>query len=212
VQERAVVLSFDDGPRNFHAVVLPTLERFKARALAFVAPGLHFDEAPATIMDAPDRQMTWDELREVHASGLVDVESHTLESRYVPRWPEPMALDGVDPAIEAHFRTAAPLPLAEDLQAARELLERQLPGKRVRHLAFPAYDGTDHAVQVAAAAGYAACHWGIVPSRGLNRPGDPPRQVARISGEFLRRLPGRSRMSLLRMIGNRIDIIRHRSE
>ena len=41
--------------------------------------------------------MTWDELRELHASGLVDVESHTYESRYVPEWPVPIPLDGVAP-------------------------------------------------------------------------------------------------------------------
>src|SRR5262245_1057332 len=55
---RAVLLTFDDGPRNFFDVTFPLLQRFRARAVAFVAPGLH-DEA--TSQDIVDRPMTWDE-------------------------------------------------------------------------------------------------------------------------------------------------------
>ncbi|RYZ66186.1 MAG: hypothetical protein EOP08_05425, partial [Proteobacteria bacterium] len=86
--ERAVLLTFDDGPRNFFTVALPLLERFRARAMAFIAPGLHLDDASAEVLASPRRPMTWAELGRVHSSGLVDIECHTLESRYVPRWPE----------------------------------------------------------------------------------------------------------------------------
>ena len=138
---RSVVLTFDDGAYNFFQVVLPLLKRHGMNALAFVAPGMHFDRVPAGFEGVDHRPMTWDELRELHASGLVDVESHTYESRYVPEWPVPIPLDGVAPDLEARLRDAA-LPLLEDLRLAKARLEEQLPGKVVKHLAFPAYDGT----------------------------------------------------------------------
>ncbi len=208
--ERAVVLTFDDGPRNFFTVALPLLERYRARAIAFIAPGLHLDEASDEVLASPRRPMTWTELGTVHSSGLVDIECHTLESRYVPRWPEPMALDGVDPAIEGPLRRE-PLPLYDDLVAARALIEHRLTGKRVRHLAFPAYDGTQQAIDAARRAGYEACHWGVRAGRALNSPGASPFHVSRLSSEFLRRLPGRGRLSSLDVLRNRWHVIRRKS-
>ena len=204
---RSVVLTFDDGAYNFREVVLPLLERFRMRALAFVAPGMHFDTPPPGFETTSARTMTWSELREVHASGLVDVESHTFESRYVPAWPRPVGLDGVAPELEQTLRRP-PLPLAEDLALAKRRLEEQLPGKIVRHLAFPAYDGTAEAVAAASRCGYEACHWGILPRRALNRAGDSANHVPRVSHEYLRRLPGEGRATFASIVGTRTRIVR----
>ena len=43
---RSVVLTFDDGAYNFFQAVLPLLKRHGMNALAFVAPGMHFDRVP----------------------------------------------------------------------------------------------------------------------------------------------------------------------
>ena len=173
---RSVVLSFDDGALNFLEVVLPLLKRYRMKALAFVAPGMHFDHVPAGFEGVSDRPMTWGELRELHASGLVDVESHTYESRYLPEWPAPIPLDGVAPDLEARLRDAA-LPLLQDLRLAKARLEAQLPGKVVKHLAFPAYDGTAEGIEAAQQCGYEACHWGLLPGRPVNRSGASPLHV-----------------------------------
>lgn len=190
---RSVLLTFDDGPANFHAVALPLLRRFSARAIAFVAPGLHADDAGAAIEERP---MTWSELAAVHASGLVEVQSHTLESRYTPDWPRPAALAGCLPGIENARRRAVALPFAEDLAESRRLLESRLPGLKVDQLAFPQYFGTSDAVAAAQSLGFRACYWGVTPGRPLNRRGDSPFHVARLNDEFLRRLPGDGRMTL----------------
>lgn len=197
---RSVVLTFDDGPRNFHDVAFPLLRRYGAHAIAFVAPGLHGDDDA----EPGARPMSWRELRAIHDSGLVEVQSHTLESRYVPRWPEPAPLAGCPSALETR-RRGTPRTLAEDLAASRALLESRLPGAHVDQLAFPMYDGSEAALAVARAAGFGACHWGLLPGRALNAAGASPLRIARLSDEYLRRLPGEGRASLAELLRARLQ-------
>jgi peptidoglycan/xylan/chitin deacetylase (PgdA/CDA1 family) len=206
-EPRGVALTFDDGAFNFHQVVLPLLREYGARALAFVAPGMHFDRPPSGCEDVLERPMTWDELREVHASGLVDVESHTYESRYLPEWPLPIALAGVDPRLEARLRGAA-LALEDDLRVAKIKLEAELPGKVVRHIAFPAYEGTEEGIAAAVRCGYEACHWGLLPRRPVNAPGASTLHISRLSHEYLRRLPGEGRASFAALARRRGQVVR----
>lgn len=197
---RSVVLSFDDGPRNFHDVAFPLLREFKARALHFIAPGLHAD---ANENDGvADRPMTWQEILAIHRSGLVKFQSHTLESRFVPKWPLPAALAGCEPRIE-ESRRRPPLALAEDFVRSKQALEARLPGLVVNHLSFPMYLGTQQAVDTAKAAGFRACHWGYLPRRALNRAGDSPYFISRLSDEFVRRLPGAGRAGLAELLRER---------
>ena len=204
---RSAVLTFDDGAFNFFQVVMPLLRRYRMKAIAFVAPGMHFERAPVGFENVAHRPMTWNELRELHASGLVDVESHTYESRYLPEWPVPIPLDGVAPELEARLRDAA-LPLREDLRLAKARLEEQLPGKVVKHLAFPAYDGTAEGIEAARYCGYEACHWGLLPGRPVNRSGASALHIARLSHEYLRRLPGDRRDTLVNVALSRARIVR----
>ncbi len=200
---RSVLLTFDDGPRNFHAVVFPLLREFAARAIAFVAPGLHAEAVPGDEA-IEQRPMTWAEMREIHASGLVSFQSHTLESRFLPRWPMPAPLAGVLPSIESG-RRAAELDLETDLRRARALLEEKLPGHRADQLSFPMYIGSDEAVAIAQRCGIRACHWGQIAGRPLNRPGDSPYYVCRVSDEFLQRLPGAGRATYPDLLRERLQ-------
>jgi peptidoglycan/xylan/chitin deacetylase (PgdA/CDA1 family) len=197
--ERAVVLSFDDGAANLHRVVFPLLRAYAQTAVAFISPHFHFNSLrlPA---DATARPCTPAEIREMHASGLVDFQSHTLEHRYVPRWPEAAPLAGIAPRF-TRFRDRA-FALADDLRLSREMLEAELH-KRVLHLAFPRYDGTPEAVRIGRGCGYRAFWWGLQPGQPENRPGDDASYVVRLSGEFLRRLPGRGRAPLSSILGQR---------
>ena len=38
VPERSVLLAFDDGPGNFNSVAFPLLQKYRSRAVAFIAP------------------------------------------------------------------------------------------------------------------------------------------------------------------------------
>jgi peptidoglycan/xylan/chitin deacetylase (PgdA/CDA1 family) len=202
---KSVLLTFDDGPKNFYEVAFPLLRKYRHKAVHFIAPALHEEHRDDFNPDWP-RPMTWAQLREIHASGLVQIQSHTLESRYVPAWPRPAALAGVHPEIE-NARRGEPRDLKEDLLAAKQLLEERLPGSTVRHLAFPQYDGNDAAVRIAQEVGYVGLFWGQLPTRPMNRPGDSPLQITRISGEYLRRLPAQRRISLWELAVQRRQII-----
>ncbi len=204
--EPAVLLSFDDGAFNFFEVALPLLLKFRMRATAFIAPGLH-REASHNGEGSP-RPMSWEEIREARGSGLVSFQSHTLESRYVPDWPLPVPLAGCAPPVEA-ARRGPPLEMEEDFRRSRELLEAQLGSEnRATQLAFPRYEGSDAGIAAAQAAGFEACYWGLRPGRALNRPGDSPFHITRCSDEFLRRLPGSGRITRRALVANRLRRIR----
>jgi hypothetical protein len=98
------------------------------------------------------------------------------------------------------------LRLVEDLARSRQMIEARLPGSVVNQLAFPAYLGTSEAVEAAAAAGIEACYWGLLRGRDLNRRGDSPQYINRLSGEFLRRLPGKGRISLRNLVQRRLRL------
>lgn len=82
--KKAVLLTFDDGLRSFYTRVFPLLKLFDYPAvLAVVGAWL---EAPSNwTLDYPPRTLTrsdfvsWEELREMQASGLVEIASHTYD-------------------------------------------------------------------------------------------------------------------------------------
>jgi len=85
--ERAVLLSFDDGYRSFYTRVLPILKAYGWPAL--LAPvGVWMDtpaDEPVDFGGSPearDRFLTWDQIREISRSGLVEIAAHTNASHY----------------------------------------------------------------------------------------------------------------------------------
>jgi peptidoglycan/xylan/chitin deacetylase (PgdA/CDA1 family) len=208
----SVVLSFDDGHANFYDTVFPLLREFDCRAVAFVVPALHREENEEGV-DRAAGLCTWSEIQQMHDSGLVDFQPHTNSHRYIPHWPRALPLAGVDPAL-VESRRPEPTHLVEDLQRSKDELERRL-NKTTRHLAFPQYNGTDQAITVARELGYRGFWWGVLPGRALNRPNtsshtgtpdtpgapsDSAARIVRVSGEFVRRLPGQNRVSLGRLL------------
>lgn len=86
---RTVMLAFDDAWASLWLVVGPLLRKYGLRAVAYAIPA-RIDDAPATrstgtdgAVDAaaadraPNPFVTWPELKELAASGVIDVQSHT---------------------------------------------------------------------------------------------------------------------------------------
>ncbi len=78
--EKPVLLTFDDGLRSFYTRVFPLLKLFEFPAVvSVVSSWIEQDGAVDYGGKALDRHdfLTWDQLREMQASGLVEIASHT---------------------------------------------------------------------------------------------------------------------------------------
>lgn len=82
IRGREVALCFDDAWASVWTDAVPLLRQYRLRAIVYPIPGRIVD-APAVAAAAPAPPgrvspfMTWEELRAVHAEGVIDVQSHT---------------------------------------------------------------------------------------------------------------------------------------
>ena len=274
---KAVVLTFDDGWRSLWSVGFPLLKKYGVKAVVFIVPGRLRQS------DSGSPLLSWEEVREMDASGLVDFQSHSLthslvcrsprivdfvrpeimsESNYlelagcanggaVLRLGEPMyetaprlsdspglAVDGavadecaglVESRGGACFfrargwrgelrnaaREAIRCSLSlwrletreEQIQAVRRemveskrAIEEMLPGKVVRHLCYPWHVAGKTALEESRNAGYISGFFGKIGGRYYNPIPYDPYSIARLSGDFFFRLPGKGRVGLLRIL------------
>ncbi len=132
--ERAVVLTADDGHRTVYSDMFPLIQRLKIPVTLFIYP--------SAISNA-DYAMTWAQLAEMKASGLVDIQSHTF-------W---------HPNFNIEKKRLAPAAYQKFTQdqfvKSKAVLEQRLGGK-VDLLAWPFGIRDDQLDQWAEAAGYVA--------------------------------------------------------
>jgi peptidoglycan/xylan/chitin deacetylase (PgdA/CDA1 family) len=121
---RSVVITMDDGYESVLLQALPLLRRHGYPATLFVY---------TDFVGARDA-LSWNQLRELAASGLVDVQAHSKTHRNLVQ-----RLPGED---EARYRQA----LDEEVREPRELLERRL-GVTVRAYAYPFGDADTTVLQ-----------------------------------------------------------------
>ncbi len=83
----SVMLTFDDGMRRFRDVTFPELRRYGFRSVLFICPGLvDLASRRESKLDAfvASHMLTWDEIAELHETGLVDIQSHGMWHNAVP--------------------------------------------------------------------------------------------------------------------------------
>jgi peptidoglycan/xylan/chitin deacetylase (PgdA/CDA1 family) len=120
-----VVVTVDDGYRDFSDTVVPLLVRYRIPALLYLATGLVAGEGPG--LDDPDA-LTWSQLAEAVATGLVTVGAHTHGHTDLSRASEQVCRD--------------------EMARSRELVEDRL-GVACRHFAYPLAVGSPTADRVA---------------------------------------------------------------
>jgi peptidoglycan/xylan/chitin deacetylase (PgdA/CDA1 family) len=108
-----VVVTVDDGYRDFHDTVLPLLVRYQVPALLYLATGLVAGEGPGP--DDPEA-LSWSQLAEALATGLVTVGAHTHGHTDLSRASERVCRD--------------------EMARSQELVEDRL-GVACRHFAYP---------------------------------------------------------------------------
>lgn len=94
--ERSVILSFDDGYGDFYTDVLPILQKYKVRAVAYIISGFidHLN------------YMTSGQLRDVIKTGLVEIGCHTMHHvnlKYVASSLADKEIEGCRNDIEQNF-------------------------------------------------------------------------------------------------------------
>lgn len=128
----ACLVTIDDGMLSTLTEALPILEKWKVPAVAFVTSSL----IGRTFPDMPERYLTWDELRQLAASGLVAIGSHAHTHRS-------LGMMSPDEAVT-------------EARQSREMLSREL-GREVKVFAYPfgtCGDFNAHTERVLREAGY----------------------------------------------------------
>lgn len=97
-----------------------------------------------------------------------------------------------------------------ELVESKQMLEARLAGKQVRHFCYPWFLGSDMSDCVAAQVGYRTVHYGAAPRMNRGQNSEMPPRIRRISEEYLFRLPGHGRWSLLSLSSIWINRIRKR--
>jgi peptidoglycan/xylan/chitin deacetylase (PgdA/CDA1 family) len=131
---RSVVLTFDDGYESFHRLAWPILRKHGLPATVFVY---------TDFVGAADA-LSWPQLRELAASGLVDVQAHS-------RMHSNLAQRGAEESDEA-WRARIEL----EVRAPREVLLRQLGAAAgpIHFYAYPFGDANENARNVLRRQGY----------------------------------------------------------
>ena len=130
--QRAVVVTFDDGYESVHRHAFPVLKKYGLPATAFVY---------TDFLGGGDA-LTWAQLQEMRASGLVDVQSHSKSHRNLTERRPGETDERYRVNIDAEMRVP------------RETLERRLPPLKVRHLAYPFGDANDIVLDSASRNGF----------------------------------------------------------
>lgn len=94
--QNPIILSFDDGYRDFYTDAFPILKRFNAKSVAYISPGL---------LDTPNYLFSW-QLKEIAGSKFVEIGAHTVNH---------ISLKGLD------YKKAK-----KEIEISRALLQKQL--------------------------------------------------------------------------------------
>jgi peptidoglycan/xylan/chitin deacetylase (PgdA/CDA1 family) len=72
--EKAIFLTFDDGLENLYSVVFPLLLKYNLKAVIFISPA----------WIGKKDMMNWEQIKEMHESGIVDFQSHSYSHQRIP--------------------------------------------------------------------------------------------------------------------------------
>ncbi len=171
-----VLLSFDDGYTSVYRSAFPVLRRHQAPAVVAVV-GRWLEPIGGQVRFGDDwlareRLLSWEQLRAMQRSGLVEVASHTHDLHHgIPGNPQLNSMPAAStrrytPGQGYESEAAYRQRLRADLRANADLLERQL-GRRPRVIVWPYGRYNETASAVARDLGMPV---GLTLDDGANRP------------------------------------------
>ena len=119
--KRSVVITIDDGYASVHRHALPALRKHNFPATLFA-----YSDFVGNGGDA----LTWQQMRELLDSGLVDIQSHSKSHRNL--------IERLPGETDERYRQA----IEAEVRVPREVLERRLPVK-IKHYAYPYGDANE---------------------------------------------------------------------
>ncbi|HNP59528.1 MAG TPA: polysaccharide deacetylase family protein [Nitrospirales bacterium] len=100
--DREVLLTFDDGQASLYTVAFPLLDKFKQRAVAYIVPGRVPDGVTNLSGNDLDSALcSWPQIREMHSSGVIDFQSHSLYHHSIAI--SPTVVDFKRPGLSTSF-------------------------------------------------------------------------------------------------------------
>jgi peptidoglycan/xylan/chitin deacetylase (PgdA/CDA1 family) len=140
VPRRSFLITFDDGYETVRTAALDILRALDFKAISFLSTGLLREAAgpqgEAVTDESRDAYLSWDQVRELQASGLVDCQSHSH--------------------MHSNFSDCSADEIEQDLRTSVDLLTHglRLPRTHFRHLAWPWGLSKTEWRQAASAAGF----------------------------------------------------------
>ncbi len=164
---KPVLLSFDDGFKSLYTRVYPLLKMYRYPAVASIVSEWMESEGAAA-----NGLVSWEELREMSASGLVEVASHTHAMHHgiianpqgneLPASVSRLYSEGVY-ETDAQYQSR----LSADLDTSRRLLQQHL-GRPIRALVWPYGEYSERSTSIARQVGFS---FALGLSPGVNTTG-----------------------------------------
>lgn len=139
---KPIMLTFDDGYIDFYINAFPVLQKYHAKAVSFIPTGLI----------GGNYYMSWDQVRQLTNSGLVDIEDHTVSHPSLP--------------------SLSDQKITEELKNSKLTLEQEI-GHPVNFLAYPFGSTNTKVMEIAKTLGYiggVGTWYGIASTPGLDMP------------------------------------------
>ena len=171
---KTVALTFDDGYLDNRVYAYPLLKKYHIKATIFVITSLtgethsfsepriprHAEIRPRERpgKDSSEFYLSWEEMREMEAGGLIDIQSHTHGHRNLTE-------EGVN--------------IEEELTLSRKLIEKKL-SKDCRFIAWPWGACNREVIALARRLGYRG---GVITCRGANTSNSDPMRIKRFDTE-----------------------------
>jgi peptidoglycan/xylan/chitin deacetylase (PgdA/CDA1 family) len=168
--DKAIALTFDDGTLGNYTEAWPVLKRYGYPATFFVHTA--YVGRPST-----KEHMTWDQLRELQKTGLIDVQPHTVNHP-----------DDLREMTDDQVR--------HEVEDSKATMEKEMR-TTVRYFAYPNGNGDERVARILKAAGYKAAWneeraWDAVPADRYFLPRFAPFRLNDILERWKHPLPQRA--------------------
>lgn len=105
IEQKSIVLTFDDGWKNLYSTAYPLLKEYNYTAVCFLIAGLIDDEESKsdranTNLSDSKILCSWDEIREMHVRGTIDFQSHSMYHHLI--YTSPKIVDYFNPKFDTY--------------------------------------------------------------------------------------------------------------